>query len=152
MPAVTQVILYDDQHWPEQVRADEVVRVTIVRQPVAGGDPVKRTAELYLTGAHAAQLDGELDGWFEIGHRPGSTSAGDREPSRKNWAGGSRRASVDRHREIREFIAERDIRSRVDPARLAFETPGGKASYPEWAVELYDQWVADGRPALKKAG
>jgi hypothetical protein len=152
MPALTKVVFYDDKHWPEQAEADEIVRVTITRQPVHGGDAVTRRTELYLTGKHADELDSGLDPWFGVGHRQGSAPAGGRELAQKrNWAGGSRQASVDRHREIRKFITEHGIRSRVDASRLAFETPGGKPAYPEWAVELYDQWVADGQPAARKA-
>ena len=152
MPALTKVVFYDDKHWPEQVEADEIVRVTITRQPVGGGEAVTRRTELYLAGKHADELDSGLDAWFEIGHRQGSAPAGGKEPNKKkNWAGGSRQASVDRHRAIRKFITEHDIRSRVDKSRLAFETPGGKPSYPDWAVEMYDQWVAEGRPELRKA-
>ena len=153
MPAVTRVVFYDDKAWPEQVEAAEVVRVTIIRQPVAGGEPARRTAELYLTGASAAELDADLDPWFEIGHRPGAAPAGDKQASgKKRLAGGARNASVDLHREMREFFTEHDIRSRPDPSRLVFETPSGSWSYPKWAVELYDQWVADGRPPQRKAG
>jgi hypothetical protein len=153
MPAVTQVVLYDDEAWPERVKADEIVQVSIVRQPVSGGSPVRRAAELYLTGARAAELDKSLDYWFGIGHKSGGSPVQGREPPglAVNWDGGTRQASVDRRRKIREFLTERDVRSRVDPSRLAFMTPAGSWSYPKWAVAMYDQWVADGRPALGKA-
>jgi len=132
MPAVTQVVFYDDKAWPERVEADEVVRVTIVRQPVSGGDPHKRTTELYLTGANAAALDKALDPWFEAGHRPGKPEA----PVR------TRRKYLE---DVRGYVDAHGLKTK-DGKRPAYESPGGSFNYPDPLLAGFDAWEAAGCP------
>lgn len=148
MPAVTRVFLFDDKDWPVQVEAAEVVRLTVIRQPVAGGEPVTRTAELYLSGANAAELDGGLDSWLKAGHAPGSAAAGtpaaqgsqDRNrrigpppgtPERRQWKA-----------RMRAWSDANGLRNRKDPRFAAWQTTTGKNSYPnplEDAFVLFEE-------------
>jgi hypothetical protein len=147
MPAITRVFLYDDKDWPAQVEAAEVVRVTVTRQPVAGGDPVKRTTELYLSGPHAAELDSGLDPWFAKGHVPGSAPAGT-----SATQGGSRSRQVgpppgtpERRQwkiRMRAWADANGLRNRKDPRFPAWQTTTGKSSYPnplEDAFVLFEE-------------
>jgi hypothetical protein len=132
MPAVTQVVFYDDVSWPERAEADEVVRVTITRQPVAGGEPARRTTELYLTAARAAELDKSLDHWFERGHRPGKPEA----PAR------TRRKYLE---DVRRYADAHGLKTK-DGKRPVYESPGGSFNYPDSLLARFDAWEAAGCP------
>jgi hypothetical protein len=144
MPAVTQVILYDDKAWPERVEAQEVVRLTVHWQETGAGPARGREdVELYLTAAGRVELVGDLKKWLALGHRPGT---GGKAPAAR-WAGGSRDASLKHKEGVRDFADAFGLKSRKDPSRAAYETPTGGWSYPLWLLEAYDRWTAAGRPA-----
>ncbi len=144
MPAVTQVILYDDKAWPERVPAQEVVRLTVRWQEIGDGPARGREdVELYLTAAGRGGLVGSLKEYFDLGHRPGGAAG---KASQEHWAGGSRDASLHHCRAIRDFADAFGLRSKKDPARPAYETPAGSWSYPKWLRQAFDSWTAAGRP------
>lgn len=136
MPAVTKVVFYDDMDWPGQVEAAEIVRVTVTRQPVDGGEAVTRRTELYLTGEHAAGLDRELDPWFERGHRQGSGPGAAGGPGRKrdkNYRVGPLPGSPERRlwkERLRRWSDGLGLVNPKDPARPAWMTTTGKHTYP----------------------
>jgi len=136
MPAVTHVVLYDDKDWPRQVKADETVRVTIVRQPVSGGEPVTRMTELYLSGAHAAELDKGLDPWFEAGHAPSPADAAPAAGRKsKNLRFGPQdapkgsQARRDWWQDMRDWADSLGLRNPKAPENKAYQTTTGK-DYP----------------------
>lgn len=145
MPAVHQVVLYDDKAWPERVRAQEVVRVTVHWQEIGDGPARGREdTELYLTAAGRAGLVASLKEYFDIGHQPGAVSA---KSPQEHWTGGSRQASLDYWRHVRDFADAFGLKSKKEPSRPAYETPTGSWSYPKWLREAYDRWMAAGSPA-----
>jgi hypothetical protein len=144
MPAVHQIILYDDKAWPEHVRAQEVVRVTVHWQEIGDGPARGREdVELYLTAAGRVDLVTGLKEYFDIGHRPGAATA---KPTRETWTGGSRQSSLDHWREVRDFADLFGLKHRKDPGKPAYETPAGSWSYPGWLRAAYARWMAAGRP------
>ena len=155
MPAVTKVIFLDDKHYAEgkaEVEADEIVRVTVTRQPVHGGDAVTRRVEVYLTGSHAAELDKGLDPWFGIGHRQGSAPSGDRPVERtKGMRRGPQtgRGSPERRewrKRLRRWSDSLGLVNPDAPQYPAWKNVQGKHSYPvdlERAFELVEQGGRD---------
>lgn len=150
MPALTQVVFYDDRHWPEHVEADEVVRVTITRQPVHGGDAATRRTELYLTGEHADELDSGLDPWFGVGHRQGSAPAsGTAEPGQRTktmrrgpQTGAGSPERRDWRKRMRKWSDTIGLVNPEAPQYPAWKNAVGKHSYPgdlEVAFELFEQ-------------
>jgi len=145
MPAVTKVVFYADDKWPdEQVEAQEVVRLTAHWQEIGEGPARGREdVELYLTAAARAELVGDLQKWVKLGHRPGAATG---KPGKGNWTGGSRLASIGHWQDVRHFADLFGLKSRKDPGRPAYETPTGSWSYPKWLRDAYASWTAAGRP------
>jgi len=149
MPAVTKVVFYADDKWPdEHVEAAEIVRVTVIRQPVGGGEPVRRAAELYLTGGAAAELDKGLDPWMTMGHAIGSspavedvgTGTGRRS---KNLRFGPQdtpkgsKARRDWWQGMRDWADGLGLRNPKDPGKKAYQTTTGKDYPPVDLAEGY---------------
>jgi hypothetical protein len=154
MPAITQVTLYSDRSWPERVLAQEVARVTVVWQAVEGEEHGQESVELYLTTAEREQLVGkDLAELFGIGHRPGTKGLVSRpreESGNERWRHGSREASLEYWREVRAFADAKNLRSKKHPERMAYETDSGKPTHPKWMVDMFEEWVAAGRPPLEQ--
>jgi hypothetical protein len=151
MPAVTQVILFDDEAWPERVLAEEVVRVTIHWQAIEGEERGQESIELYLTSAGRQELEKDLARWLGIGHRPGSRGSprepGTRHPARPGKGDPGRRDYLGR---VREFADSRGLRSK-DGLRPVYESPGGGWNYPDPLLDEFDAWETAGCPPLDRA-
>jgi len=139
MPALTQVVFYDDMAWPgDRVPAQEVVQVTIVRRPLEGGSPSRKAAELYLTGKHAAEVDAVLSPWLTVGHplqsghqRGKTTGHGPAAPAgsaeRRDW-----------RRDLRKWSDGLGLVNPDAPQYPAWKNKIGKHSYPADLEEAYD--------------
>lgn len=134
MPAITHVVLYDDKDWPEtKTEADEVVTVTVTRRPVSGGEQHRRVAELYLSGAHAAELDSGLDPWFAAGHKPAGIPGSRGRPDKENRPGMPPPGTPERRRwktSLRAWSDDLGLVNRNDPRWRAWQTTTGKHTYP----------------------
>jgi hypothetical protein len=139
MPAVTHVVLYDDEAWPERVLAQEVVRLTVLWQSVEGEEHGQEAVELYLTADGRQRLAADLKRWRELGHKPQGKDVARRaspSSSRKEY----------RKRE-RDFADAHGLKNRTDGVHKAYETTTGAGSYyPAWLDRMFEAWEAAGSP------
>jgi hypothetical protein len=132
---------YDDLAWARsqaKLLATAAYRVTVeVRDPNTG--KLLRPEQAFtieLAEGNAQDVDKYLGELADAGHVV--------RPPPKPKTTRVRRHSNTYYRDLREWCVRENVRSRTDPERYAYESPGGSNNYPDWLCEMYDAALASG--------